>query len=71
MKTDKWIDLARHSTGCPYKGVAVYGNEAELAKYYSGVCPGCNVPVKWEKATKAAEHPDAGRMTTNSPSTRR
>ncbi len=45
----KWRDIATHGPGCPYKGVAVYGTEEEMAKYYSGYCPGCNVLVKWEK----------------------
>jgi len=64
MKMEKWLDLARHSPGCPYKGVAVYGNEAELAKYYSGVCPGCNVPVKWGKAKKETGRPASGPVKT-------
>jgi hypothetical protein len=45
----KWGDLAPHRAGCPYKGVAVYGSEEEMSKYYSGNCPGCNVFVKWEE----------------------
>lgn len=54
MKMKKWTDLAGHRPGCPHKGIAVYGTEQELAKYYSGYCPGCNVPVKWEQSI---EHP--------------
>ncbi|MGE5789849.1 MAG: hypothetical protein ACM33C_03190 [Syntrophaceae bacterium] len=45
----KWKDIADHKAGCPYKGVAVYGTKEEMAKYHSGVCPGCNRPVKWEE----------------------
>lgn len=45
----KWGDMAPHRAGCPYKGVAVYGTEEEMARYYSGDCPGCNVRVKWEE----------------------
>ena len=33
----------------PYKGVAVRGTDEEIAKYHSGLCPGCNAPVKWEE----------------------
>jgi len=49
MKMKKWGDVAPHRAGCPYKGVAVYGSEEEMAKYYSGDCPGCSVRVKWEE----------------------
>jgi hypothetical protein len=49
IKMKKWKDLAVHKAGCPYKGVAVYGTEAEIAKYHSGYCPGCNAPVKWQE----------------------
>jgi hypothetical protein len=49
MRMKKWKDLAVHRAGCPYKGVAVYGSDAEIAKYHSGNCPGCNVLVKWEE----------------------
>jgi len=49
MKMKKWKDLAVHRAGCPYKGVAVHGSEEEMTKYYSGNCPGYNVPVKWEE----------------------
>ena len=49
MKMKKWGDMTPHRAGCPYMGVAVYGTEAEMAKYYSGNCPGCNVLVKWEE----------------------
>lgn len=48
-KSRKWKDLAAYKTGCPYKGVAVRGTEEEIAKYHSGLCPGCNTPVKWEE----------------------
>jgi len=49
MRMKKWKDLAVHRAGCPYKGVAVYGSDAEIAKYHSGNRPGCNVLVKWEE----------------------
>jgi len=49
VKMKKWKDLAVHRAGCPYKGVAVYGTDAEINKYHSGNCPGCNVQVKWEE----------------------
>jgi hypothetical protein len=45
----KWKDIATHKAGCPYKGVAVYGTEDELAKFHSGYCPGCNMLVRWEE----------------------
>jgi hypothetical protein len=48
-KMKKWKDLTVHRAGCPYKGVAVYGTDAEIAKYHSGNCPSCNVLVKWEE----------------------
>ena len=49
IRMKKWKDLAVHKSGCPYRGVAIYGTEAEITKYHSGICPGCNVPVKWEE----------------------
>ena len=56
MKMKKWKDLAGHRAGCPYKGVAVYGSEAEMAKHYSKYCPGCNNPVKWEEEKQEKEN---------------
>ncbi len=53
----KWKDIALHKPGCPYKGVAVYGSEEEVAKYHSGYCPGCNVPVKWQEEKQLKETP--------------
>jgi hypothetical protein len=53
----KWSDLALHRTGCPYKGVSVFGTEEEVAKYYSGNCPGCNVPVNWEEDARSERRP--------------
>lgn len=61
---EKWMDLARHSPGCPYKGVAVYGNEAELAKYHSGFVPDAMSPSKWEKAKKETGRPASGPVKT-------
>jgi len=62
MKMKKWKDKALHRAGCPYKGVAVYGTETEIAKYHSGNCPGCNVLVKWEeehqKRQKSSDAPN-------------
>jgi hypothetical protein len=49
MEMTKWKDTAGHKPGCPYKGVPVSGTAAEMAKYHSGYCPGCNIPVKWEE----------------------
>jgi hypothetical protein len=51
----KWKDIATHKAGCPYKGVAVYGTEDELAKFHSGYCPGCNMLVRWEEQTQDNE----------------
>lgn len=51
----KWKDIADHKAGCPYKGVAVYGTAEEMARYHSGVCPGCNRPVKWEEDVPSGE----------------
>jgi|GEM_PF-1641128 len=48
----KWGDIAAHRAGCPYKGVAVYGTDEEIAKHYSGICTGCNVPVKWQECER-------------------
>jgi hypothetical protein len=60
MKMNKWKDIAVHGKGCPYKGVAVYGTEKEMAKYYSGQCPGCNAPVRWEEEKQEkVKHPTA------------
>jgi hypothetical protein len=59
-KMKKWIDTAGHRPGCPHKGIAVYGTDEEMAKYYSGYCPGCNVPVKWERANLERELPAPG-----------
>ena len=56
MKMKKWKDSAGHRAGCPYKGVAVYGSEAEMAKYYSRYSPGCNNPVKWEEEKQEKEN---------------
>ncbi len=53
----KWGDLALHRTGCPYRGVSVFGTEEEVAKYYSGNCPGCNVTVKWEEEEQSEGKP--------------
>jgi hypothetical protein len=53
----KWGDQARHRMGCPYQGVAVSGTEEEMAKYYSGNCPGCNVPVHWEEEELTERRP--------------
>ena len=52
----KWRDIAEHKPGCPYKGVAVCGTEVEIAKYHCGYCPGCGVPVKWEKLQQEKEN---------------
>lgn len=60
MKMKKWTDMAGHRPGCPRKGVAVYGTDEEMEKYYSGFCPGCNVPVKWERENLEREHPAPG-----------
>ena len=49
METKKWKDTAGHKSGCPYKGVMIQGTAGEMAKYHSGYCPGCNIPVKWEE----------------------
>lgn len=57
MKMKKWTDMAGHRPGCPHRGVAVYGTEEEMTKYYSGYCPGCNVPVKWQKDDRDMEPP--------------
>ncbi len=54
MKSKKWNDAAPHKIGCPYKGVGIKSNDSEMAKYYSGYCPGCNVPVKWTLAEEEA-----------------
>jgi hypothetical protein len=56
VEMKKWSDSALHRTGCPYKGVAVFGTKEEVAKYYSGNCPGCNVPVKWEEERSDRTH---------------
>jgi hypothetical protein len=56
-KMKKWTDMAGHRPGCPHKGIAVYGTDEEMVKYYSGYCPGCNVPVKWEKEKQEIGHP--------------
>jgi len=56
MKMNKWKDAALHKAGCPYKGVAVYGDENDMARYYFGYCPGCNVPVKWIMEPPADEN---------------
>jgi hypothetical protein len=55
MKQKKWNDVALHKAGCPYRGIAVYGNENELVKYYSGYCPGCSMTVKWIMEPPARE----------------
>jgi Na+-translocating ferredoxin:NAD+ oxidoreductase RNF subunit RnfB len=55
MKMKKWKDIAGHRPGCAYKGVAVYGTDKEMAKYYSRYCPGCNIPVKWEEIQQEEE----------------
>ena len=56
-KMKKWTDMAGHRPGCPHKGIAVYGTDEEMAKYYSGYCPGCSVPVKWEREKQDPLHP--------------
>jgi endogenous inhibitor of DNA gyrase (YacG/DUF329 family) len=56
MKMKKWKDIAGHRPGCTYKGVAVYGTDEEMAKYYSRYCPGCNIPVKWEEEKQEKEN---------------
>ena len=56
MEMKKWKDTAGHKAGCPYKGVAVSATAGELAKYHSGYCPGCNIPVKWEEEKQEKEH---------------
>jgi len=53
----KWGDQAFHRTGCPYKGMAVFGTEKEVARYYSGNCPGCNVPVNWKEEERSEIRP--------------
>jgi hypothetical protein len=55
MKIKKWKDITAHGAGCPYKGVAVYRTEEEMAKYHSGICPGCNIPVKWQEEKQEEE----------------
>jgi hypothetical protein len=57
MTIKKWKDITAHGAGCPYKGVAVYYTEEEIAKYHSGNCPGCNILVKWEEEKQEKEIP--------------
>jgi len=56
MKIKKWRDRAEHKLGCPYKGVAIHGTDEEIAKYHSGYCPGCNIPVQWEEIKQDKEN---------------
>jgi hypothetical protein len=56
MKIKQWRDISVHKPGCPYKGVAIHGTEEEMAKYHSGYCPGCTVPVKWEEEKQGKEN---------------
>jgi hypothetical protein len=48
----KWKDIAVHRPGCPYKGVALYETEENMAKYHSGYCPGCNRPVATSESSE-------------------
>jgi hypothetical protein len=52
----RWKDIASHRAGCPYKGVAVYGTDDEMAIYYSRYRPDCNSPVKWEEENREREN---------------